>query len=102
MLLRALALVAALLAAPAAQAEFYHRIDTHFGVVATRDAATGTTTTQPIAGTALTLGWQTQMDNGMRFRFELELDLRNSPRPDVPFRGPYMPGARGAATFQFP
>ncbi len=102
MVLRALAFGAALLAAPAAQADFYHRIDTHFGVVATRDAATGTTTTRPLAGTALTIGWQTRMDNGLRLRFELELDLRNSPRPDLPFRGPHMAGTRGAATLQFP
>lgn len=96
------ALFATALTAQGAAAQFYQRVDTHFGVVATRDATTGTTTSQPLVGTALTLGWQGQMDNGLRLGFEVELNLRNSPRPDNPYRDQVPRGPRGTATLQFP
>ena len=81
-----------------AAAQLYHRIDAHFGVVATTNAASGATTSQPLVGTSLTLGWQNQLDNGVRIQLEVELDIRNSPRPDAP-RTHGQP--RGTATFSF-
>ena len=98
MLTRLCLLAVVLLAPSGAAAQFYHRIDAHFGVVATTNAGTGTTTGQPLVGTNLTLGWQNQLDNGIRVQFEVELDIRNSPRPDAP-----RPNAqpRGTATVQF-
>ena len=99
-MLTRLSLLAFVLFAPSgAAAQLYHRIDAHFGVVATTNAGTGATSGQPLVGTNLTLGWQNQLDNGIRIRLEVELDVRNSPRPDAP---PRQITPRGSATLQFP
>lgn len=98
-MLTRLCLIAFVTLAPSgAAAQLYHRIDAHFGVVATHTATTGATTGQPLVGTNLTLGWQNQFDNGIRVQLEVELDIRNSPRPDAP-RPVSQP--RGTATMQF-
>ncbi len=72
----AMVLVAGLLAGPA-QAQLSYGFESRFGVVYQRDHETGESRTRPYSNARLTIRWDHQLDNGVRFQLALGLDAGN-------------------------